>query len=370
MSKLIKIILMCLMVTFMEVTQISAAGIANGEFIIDTIEVSEDAPIPYFPNPNELRDAALTAKEIELLESDKASFKIGLAVNEVDPTREEEQKVREALKDSRVFMYLDISMYKQSNASSNKEAIKVLNDEITILFDVHSLLREGEKFSVIRLHQDGTAVLKNLSKDPSMLIFKTDRFCTYAIVYDNVKEQLPEQPKYMTAETAKALLQGANNINSGHTNSTSSNQFGVMKDAWQNLGVLEYQHDTLSGNAVAVRLSVYKPGLITQDMLVSGYVDTEGVGQVKALFEKWFSNKLRVIHMDNTQPWGQEVQIAAKVDLAGINTANLVFYNYNPVTNTYSLILSPKHYVDASGYLHVYTERGGDIIISEGELTH
>ena len=76
-----------------------------------------------------------------------------------------------------------------------------------------------------------------------------------------------------------------------------------------------------------------------------------------------------MIHLEQQGDFGQPVQIAALVDLSGMDTENLFFYSYNKAANTYRRIVKPAYRIDKNGYLHFTTEYGGEIIISEGPLT-
>ena len=102
--------------------------------------------------------------------------------------------------------------------------------------------------------------------------------------------------------------------------------------------------------------------------MVSGYVKGDAVDNMRSIFEKWFKNKVRVIHFDQQADWDQPVNIAAKVDLASMDTKNLYFYSYDKKTNTYRRIEKPAYWIDKNGYLRFTTEMAGDIIISEGPL--
>ncbi len=120
-------------------------------------------------------------------------------------------------------------------------------------------------------------------------------------------------------------------------------------------------YDTLLARALEVR--------VYADLAVTGCTTGAEVDRLRALFERWFGNKIRAIHLDNTAPFDGEVHIAAKTDLSGWDTKKLHFYTYDPATNKYRLIPTPKYWIDANGYLHFYTALGGDIIISDGPLT-
>lgn len=82
----------------------------------------------------------------------------------------------------------------------------------------------------------------------------------------------------------------------------------------------------MADGAVQVRLYIDNPEKLTKDTLVSCYIKGSDADKVKAHFEKWFKNKLRVTHFDHQGDWGQPVNIAARADdLTGMDTENLHF---------------------------------------------
>jgi hypothetical protein len=121
-------------------------------------------------------------------------------------------------------------------------------------------------------------------------------------------------------------------------------------------------------NAVAVRLYIDNPALFTKDTLVSGHVKGAAVDATRGHFEKWFRNKIRVIHFDQAGKWEQPIRVAARVDLEAWDTKRLYFYYYDKQANAYTRIVDPAYWIDSNGYLHFKTEYAGDIIISEGPL--
>ena len=85
-------------------------------------------------------------------------------------------------------------------------------------------------------------------------------------------------------------------------------------------------------------------------------------------FEKYFSNEMRFIQLNQKGSYGMTVKIAAKMDLSGMDTEKLCFYSYDKAGNTYRLIANPQYYVDRNGYLHFAVTKGGTVIISEKPL--
>ena len=147
----------------------------------------------------------------------------------------------------------------------------------------------------------------------------------------------------------------------------------LPSQALKELGKTPLYVDTVDG-AVQTRIIIPRPDLVQADIRASGAVKGARVENVKAFFEKWFKNKIRIICMEQTGTWGQRVEIAARVDLTGMDAANLYIYRFDQKTNSYILIQRPGktprgYWVDKNGYLHFYTEAAGDYIVSEGPLT-
>ena len=174
---------------------------------------------------------------------------------------------------------------------------------------------------------------------------------------------------WLTNSGLSAAITAARNSAETFVRSRSSGITGTRAAVLKLLTGLEYRHDTLIGNVVDVRLNIKKPELVTKDLLVSAHTTGNIVNRRKALFEKWFANKIAVIHFDQSGEWGQAVNVAARIDLSGMDTNNLVFYAYDSASNSYRRITSPAYWIDKNGYLRFTTEYAGDIIISEGVLT-
>lgn len=154
----------------------------------------------------------------------------------------------------------------------------------------------------------------------------------------------------------------------GYALTRASSRYGVRASAWASFSGYQYWHDTMDGNAVQLRVYVKNPAAVTADLLVSGYVRGAEVQGTTALFEKYFSNKVSTVHLDQTGDWGQPVALAARVDLSGMDVSKLMLYSYDKATNTYRRIEKPAYWIDKNGYLHFTTPYAGDIIISEGPL--
>lgn len=174
--------------------------------------------------------------------------------------------------------------------------------------------------------------------------------------------------RWLEPSPAQTLSNRADSSRKEYTRTSSTSAYGVRGSSWAKLGGMPYRHDTMDGAAVAVRLIIGEPENLDRDAYVTGHVTGDIVEKRKAFFEKWYTNQIQVIHMDESEPWGQTVEIAAKVDLTGMDTDHLYIYSYDRETNTYTRVSAEKYWIDNKGYLHFYTELAGDIIVSEGPL--
>ena len=141
----------------------------------------------------------------------------------------------------------------------------------------------------------------------------------------------------------------------------------LAAEATANKKSLLLHADTVKNGIVQVRLQFY-PGNATKTLRLSGSVDSDHGRDVKTLFEHHFQNKIVVVELTQNVDFGMYVNIAAKVNLGGLNTRTLYFYSYDTATNIYSRINNTWSYVDANGYLWFRTRLAGDIIITDKEL--
>lgn len=174
-------------------------------------------------------------------------------------------------------------------------------------------------------------------------------------------------PHWLTDAEIKEAVDKARQNGDAFALLRRSGSYGVKAGQWKLFGDLSLRADT-TGSPVQVRVSIPEPAKLTADVLLSGAVKGRIVDSRKAFFEKWFQNQLRVVHLDYSGSFGQAVEIAARVDLTGMDTANLTFYSYDKAANSYKRIEKPAYWIDSNGYLHFTTELAGDIVVSEGGL--
>lgn len=99
------------------------------------------------------------------------------------------------------------------------------------------------------------------------------------------------------------------------------------------------------------------------------YVENSDVSAIRAKMNKWYSNSLVVVQLEQTGALGGTVKVAAKADIAKLDEKNLVFYAYDKAANKITRIEKPAYTVDKSGFLHFSTSHGGYIIVTDQPLT-
>ena len=95
---------------------------------------------------------------------------------------------------------------------------------------------------------------------------------------------------------------------------------------------------------------------------------TLGDEKVTTKFDKYFKNDIAVVKFDQTGSFGMSIKAAVKLDLSKLDTKALVFYSYNPKTNTYTKMTAPNYRIDANGYLHFTTSMGNCVIVTDQPL--
>ena len=129
--------------------------------------------------------------------------------------------------------------------------------------------------------------------------------------------------------------------------------------------------DTMLGTAVQGRLYIEPAKLTTAlaDIQLGVYTEPAKTLAVTKLFQNYFDNPVHTVYMEQQGGFGERLEVAAKVDLTGLNMKTLVFYSYDAKTNTYFKITDPSYRMDASGYLHFYTNLAGSIVIADKPLS-
>ena len=132
--------------------------------------------------------------------------KIYLEVTDItDEVTEEDKKLIESeIGNDNVATYLDITLFKQIG---NREAKKIPNTKglVTITFQVPSELLNRDvsvtrTYKIVRVHEGETSIIDvEFNEDTGEITFETDRFSTYALIYNDVQVEINQ-----TGDTASA----------------------------------------------------------------------------------------------------------------------------------------------------------------------
>ena len=125
--------------------------------------------------------------------------------------------------------------------------------------------------------------------------------------------------------------------------------------------------DTTKNGVIQVRLYL-NPALgkdLKEKILLGG---TIGSSETRERFEKYFDNNMVLVSLGQNGTFGMPVEVAARVNLDGLDTNSLHFYSYNRETNKYYPIKT-AYRIDANGFLHFTTILAGDIIITDKPIT-
>lgn len=125
--------------------------------------------------------------------------------------QEELQKIKDVLKVSngttqtspKIVQYIDLSMMLVANNNEELGSLYQLNKPITYTIALPSNLKaEGKTFYVIRLHDGKADKLATTLNSDGTLSFSTDRFSTYALVYEeNIEINSTDSPKQNPTES-------------------------------------------------------------------------------------------------------------------------------------------------------------------------
>ena len=145
-------------------------------------------------NGEEAVEIILTAEDRKLIKNG-ADLKIWLSISDITtsvPARDME-KVETVRGDAKVAAYLDVNIFRQYGNSENTSRVSETKSEVEIEFKVpQNLINHNStvtrNYQLVRVH-DGEAEVLNAEydKNSNTIRFRTDKFSTYALVYNDVK---------------------------------------------------------------------------------------------------------------------------------------------------------------------------------------
>jgi len=112
----------------------------------------------------------------------------------------------------------------------------------------------------------------------------------------------------------------------------------------------------------------FAPVLATENILLSGTTSSVTTRVVARIFENAFGGTASVVSLAQQGEFGMEVRVAARLDESF--TADAVyFYTYDAEANIVAQFVPSFVWLDSYGFLHFTTTVGGEIIVSDVNLT-
>lgn len=181
----------------------------------------------------------------------------------------------------------------------------------------------------------------------------------------------------VTAETTNAIAQAKKAGKGTRANIVATNPTYVTPKTLQDMaaaaakagGTAWLFADSAANGNVMVRIYINAANAQSskEKILLAGEVSGRSVEATQNKFVN-FDNKMAVVSMAQQKAFPTSTEIAAKVDLTGLNTKTLHFYSYDKASDLYYPITAPSYCIDKSGYLHFTTTRAGDIVITDKPL--
>lgn len=202
----------------------------NDKFVVDIKEYDRDIVfdenidnLPLKVNMDELNKILLdTINNTTEINIDKKDIKVALEINDTKPTEETTKKMLDKIKKGTIASYFDVSI-NVIDKNTNKVIgnITELNNKISLIILIPDNLKASEeyfrKYYVLREHNGIIDIIEpTLSEDKTTLMFETDKFSTYALVYEdinnieienpNTKDNLKENIILMSISSSIALI--------------------------------------------------------------------------------------------------------------------------------------------------------------------
>ena len=203
-----------------------------------TVSQGKDAPDTTFDESDEeLTDKILT--EDEKIQAAGKDIKINLSINNISDNASDEdiKLIKNRLTVSqKVGMILDIKLNMTIGADSKQ--VYETAQEITLSAEIpEELLNNNSdiirKYSVIRIHDSKAEILKSeYNAQTKKITFKTDRFSTYAIIYEDTKKDNTQE----TTKPAGGNTQETTKPTGGNTQETTKPAGGNTQETTKPAG--------------------------------------------------------------------------------------------------------------------------------------
>ena len=166
---------------------------SNPGIVTPEVKPGNNAPaVNISTSAAELEEILLTEDEKQQVQNG-TDIKIVLEVQDAGNTVSDSDKaaVQQKLNGFTIGQYLDIDLYKM--AGGTRTDISETKEKLTIVLTVPNSLKNTDSqkkrtFAVIRVHGGGVEVLNDLDNNADTITIETDRFSTYAIVYQDAED--------------------------------------------------------------------------------------------------------------------------------------------------------------------------------------
>lgn len=179
--------------------------LGKGRFIAET-----DSPTIKISSINLSKIVPITEEEKTLIdEGVNVAVRLRVSESKEDVSKEDQKLIENTIKKEKLAMYMDVSLFKKVGDAA-EEKLSVLADkmELSVELDdkfVNTDAKLNRIYKVIRTHE-GKAQTLPATFDPETktLTFETDRFSSYALVYEDVPV-----PNTFDSITPYAVIGGA-----------------------------------------------------------------------------------------------------------------------------------------------------------------
>jgi hypothetical protein len=189
-----------------------------------------------------------------------------------------------------------------------------------------------------------------------------------------------------TAQTSVSTVSQANLLSQAQSRIDSAAAGAAVSLRYRNLGKVELKTLQAIGKAagnhamslgserqdsdgnVESRVTI-DPKKSTKDisLLSSTTISSENCRNVTELMNRYYSNQVSVIRLDQKGAYGQTVTVYAKLDNARLNTNSLKFYSYDSAANKLEA-LTTGYRVNEAGYVTFNTNVGNYVIVTDSSM--
>ena len=221
----------------------------TGSFADETKENTNYAGAEIDMKTEDLKNAVLTDEDINFIEAG-GDVSIELVVEEKTPTAEEKRAVEAAVeaakeasgKNYNVALYFDANLFKTLNGT--KDQLHETKDKIAVSLKLPEQVKKPDsrvtrKYAFARIHNTVAEILRcEYAHKTDMLTFYTDRFSTYALMYEDTAVEAADVSA-ADDKTLTATVSRTGNVKLSWSVQTGAQSYSVYqaKDGkWVKLG--------------------------------------------------------------------------------------------------------------------------------------